>query len=174
MQNKGKFETVYTGSRTAFSGHRGSTNFLATCSCGQVLWESHFCTFPQPRFSNCSQYSFPLLSESLFYATSLLRKTYISTCFHQPKGIWRVLLVLPKKGKMKLAFSSCFAARRYRGSATLISESSAAKLLPWELPSTSQHQAAVALNCVCEHLCFISIFLVGYFLGLGTLKNFLI
>ena len=29
------------------------------------------------------------------------------------------------------------------------------KLLPWELHSASQHQAARALNCVCEHLCFI-------------------
>nr|XP_031305031.1 E3 ubiquitin-protein ligase RNF13 isoform X2 [Camelus dromedarius] len=30
----------------------------------------------------------------------------------------------------------------------------APQLLPWELHSAPQHQAAVASNCVCEHLCF--------------------
>ena len=32
----------------------------------------------------------------------------------------------------------------------------AAKLLPQELYSASQLQAATDLDCVCEHLCFIS------------------
>ncbi|EPY73163.1 mitochondrial folate transporter/carrier [Camelus ferus] len=34
------------------------------------------------------------------------------------------------------------------------------QLLSWELHSASQHQAAIALNCVCEHLCFIWIYFV--------------
>lgn len=33
------------------------------------------------------------------------------------------------------------------------------KGLPWESHSVvSQHQAVISLNCVCEHLCFISIY----------------
>lgn len=47
----------------------------------------------------------------------------------------------------------------------LSSYSSAAKLLPWELHSASQHQAATALNCVSEHLCFISIYFGTLFFG---------
>ena len=35
-----------------------------------------------------------------------------------------------------------------------------AKLLPWEPHSASQHHVVIALNCVCEHLCFISIYFV--------------
>ena len=35
------------------------------------------------------------------------------------------------------------------------SESGTTRLLPLEL---TQHQASVALNCACEHLCFILIF----------------
>lgn len=37
-------------------------------------------------------------------------------------------------------------------------ESSPTKLLPWDLHSAHQHQAGIALRCVCEHLCFISIY----------------
>ena len=37
-------------------------------------------------------------------------------------------------------------------------ESVTAKLLPGEPHSASQHQASIALNCVCEHLCSVSIY----------------
>ena len=39
-------------------------------------------------------------------------------------------------------------------------ERGTAKLLPQELRSASQLQTAIALNCVCEHLCFISFYFV--------------
>ena len=39
-------------------------------------------------------------------------------------------------------------------------ESGTAKLLPRELRSASQHQATIALDCVHEHLCFISVYFV--------------
>ena len=39
------------------------------------------------------------------------------------------------------------------------SQSGATRLLVWKL-HTASHQATVALNCVCEHLCFISIYFV--------------
>ncbi|XP_042099629.1 endoplasmic reticulum junction formation protein lunapark isoform X4 [Ovis aries] len=42
----------------------------------------------------------------------------------------------------------------------LSSKSGTTKLLPWELHSASHHQAAIALNFVCEHLCFVSIYFV--------------
>ena len=41
-------------------------------------------------------------------------------------------------------------------------QSGTTKLLPLELDSASLHQAAIALNCVSEHLCFI----LTYFLHL--------
>lgn len=62
------------------------------------------------------------------------------------------------------------------------------KLLPCELRSAPQHQAAVALDCVCEHLClYLDLFGASVskmcpkvlekpkrscILGLGMLKNF--
>ena len=52
----------------------------------------------------------PHFSEGLIYATSLLRKSYVSTCFCLPKEIWRGFLLLQKKCKMKIAFSICFIA----------------------------------------------------------------
>ena len=44
---------------------------------------------------------------------------------------------------------------------TLSRESGPAKLLPG-IPT--QHQAAIALNCVCEHLYYISIYFIFYFI----------
>ena len=44
------------------------------------------------------------------------------------------------------AASSC------RGRVCPSRETDIAKLLPQELHAASQHQAALALNCVCEHL----------------------
>ena len=52
--------------------------------------------------------------------------------------------------KATIAFSVCFAASYYRGSAQLSSKSGTAKLLPWELHSASWASSPIALNCVCE------------------------
>ena len=55
----------------------------------------------------------PHFSEGLIYATSLLRKSYVSTCFCLPKEIWRGFFAFTKKKKrwkMKIAFSICFTA----------------------------------------------------------------
>ena len=59
---------------------------------------------------------------------------------------------------------------------------STTKSSPQDLHLASQHQAFLALNHVCEHLCFISTYFVhllgrcvteepqrGYFVGLGVL-----
>ncbi|CAD7668980.1 unnamed protein product [Nyctereutes procyonoides] len=48
----------------------------------------------------------------------------------------------------------------YGDSAHPTSKRGPAKRLPWALHSASQQQAAIALNSVCEHLCFISIYFV--------------
>ena len=58
---------------------------------------------------------------------------------------------------MKIALRVCFAAAVTEVARTPSSESGPAKLLPQEPPSASQHQAAMAVSCVCGHLCFISI-----------------
>lgn len=54
----------------------------------------------------------------------------------------------------------CFAPSFYRGSANTHTTPLALRVTlpgssPRELLSASQHQAAMVLNCVCEHLCFI-------------------
>lgn len=55
-------------------------------------------------------------------------------------------------------FSIGFAASCYRGSSNPGSNSGTANLLCLELHSICQHQAAIALNCVYEHLYFIWIY----------------
>ena len=63
-----------------------------------------------------------------------------------------------KKGqKAKIVFSVCFPASCCIGSEHSCRERGPTKLLPWEPHSASKHQIVRALNCVCEHLCFISI-----------------
>ena len=57
-------------------------------------------------------------------------------------------------------FSVCFPASCCRSSEHSCRERGPAKLLPWEPRSASQHQVVIALNCVCEHLCVISIYFV--------------
>ena len=61
-----------------------------------------------------------------------------------------------KRQKLKLAFSICFAESSYTGSAH------PAQSAPYQLfpGNHSQHQAIVALNCVCEHLFFILVYFV--------------
>lgn len=55
-----------------------------------------------------TKYRFPPLSDSSLYATSLLQKAYVSTCFHGPKEIRGGFLLL----KVQVAFSICRAASR--------------------------------------------------------------
>ena len=57
-------------------------------------------------------------------------------------------------------FSICFVASVIEAAHSLSSASGAAKLLPWELHSASQHQAIITLNCIHEHLCLILIYFV--------------
>ncbi|CAD7670387.1 unnamed protein product [Nyctereutes procyonoides] len=51
----------------------------------------------------------------------------------------------------------CLAASHYRGSAPGAVRVALASSLPG---NCTQHQAAIALNCICEHLCFISMYFV--------------
>lgn len=62
---------------------------------------------------------------------------------------------MEKGQKVKVALGVCFEGQCYRGSKNLW-----AKLLPWDLHSVSQHQVPTALNGVCKHLCFVSIYFV--------------
>lgn len=95
----------------------------------------------------------------------------------------RIHAFMKKKAKTK--FSICFAASHYRGS----TRSRAAREAPpsSSLGNAAPHPATRALDCVCEHLCFILIFVVplrkmcskiserprrGYFWGPRALKNF--
>ena len=61
---------------------------------------------------------------------------------------------------MTIAVSICSAVRLSGAASTLNSGSDTTKLLPPEMHSASQRQAAIALNCVCGHLCLNLIYFV--------------
>lgn len=103
-------------------------------------------------FTACN-YKYPPLLENLLYAASILRKTYISMFLL--KEIYRGFLFLWGKQRQK-AFNIRFAVSYCRSSTHSSSKNGPATQLPWELYSASQHQAVIALKCVCEHLFFIS------------------
>lgn len=63
--------------------------------------------------------------------------------FANRKKSKREFLLLWKKAKSEKRIQHLFAASCYGGSA---------KVLPWDLHSSSQHQTIIVLNCVCEHL----------------------
>ena len=74
---------------------------------------------------------------------------------------------------MKITFSICLQ-QTFIGAAHIQSgENGTTQLLPWKTNSASQYPAAIALNCVCEHLCFISVYFV-YLLGRCVLEELLI
>lgn len=105
---------------------------------------------------NNSKYRVPPLSESSFY-TLFLRKT--SKNLHQylfsltERNQTRIFAL---KKKVKIAFSVLLQQAITKGARAPSSESGAATLLPQELHCASEDQVAMAPNCVCEHLCFIS------------------
>lgn len=105
-------------------------------------------------FTACN-YKYPPLLENLLYAASILRKTYISMFLL--KEIYRGFLFLWGKQRQK-AFNIRFAVSYCRSSTHSSSKNGPATQLPWELYSASQHQAVIALKCVCEHLRFILIY----------------
>lgn len=82
-------------------------------------------------------------------------KQYVSSLTKRNlKGIF-----LTKKGENSIQHLSCSESTSpSTGSVHHSSKSGPAKLLPLELHSASQHQAAIALNCACEHMCFILIY----------------
>jgi len=87
---------------------------------------------------------------------------------HQPLvfGNWKKskenFCFYKERQKAKIAFSVCFAMSHYGGSARPEhrGKSGPIELLPQEIHSTSQYPVARALNCVCEHLCFVLIYSV--------------
>lgn len=103
-----------------------------------------------------TQYRYRLLFDFChFVFTKDLHSYRFSLTKRNPK---RIIAVMKKGKKWKVGFSLCFAVSRYRG-----------RTHPqhWEwthqapslrtIYSASQHQATTALNCICEHLCFIFI-----------------
>ena len=128
----------------------------------------------------------PLL-KSLLDAPWLLQKTCISTCFCKPHETWRGFALLLENAKSENRVRCWFCRELLQRQQTMSSERGPVQLFSQELHSASQHQAARALNCVSNHLCFISIdfahllarcvlryhkSLRSYFGGLGTLNIF--
>lgn len=93
------------------------------------------------------------------YATLLLQKTYIITFLANRKNLNKIFASIKKPSKAKIVVRISFAVSSYRSFMYCSRDSSAAKLLLGASLSisASRHQT---MNCVCEHLCFISIYLV--------------
>lgn len=100
------------------------------------------CTQVFPYFSKVRWHHFTY-TKDLHYHFFLLTKRNLKKIF-----------VFRKNGEVKLAFSVCFA-MCLLGVCTIGSDTT--KLVPKELHFASQHLVTIALNCVCEQLCFISI-----------------
>lgn len=107
----------------------------------------------------------PPLQSRLCHLT--FTKNLLLYLFYESKEIWGGLLLLPKKRQeVEIEFSICLALSRYRALCT-----GAVRVAP---PSSfprncAQPWAAIALNCVCERLCFISIYFV-HLLARGVLR----
>ena len=97
-----------------------------------------------------------LFFQSLLYSALLLWKIYISTFANLKKS--KDFHFHEKK--VKSESSVCFAAALIETAHTLNWKTGTTKLLLWKLCPASCRQAAIPLNCVCEHLCFISIYFV--------------
>ena len=74
---------------------------------------------------------------------------------------------------MKITFSICLQQAFIGAAHTQSGENGTTQLLLLKTCSASQHRAAIALNRVCEHLCFISVYFV-YLLGRRVLEELLL
>jgi len=98
--------------------------------------------------------------ESSHYTTSLLWEIYTSTCFGSQKKFTE-FFVFTKKLKSENSFQHlCCSGLLTEAVCARSSKSGPSKLLALELHSVSQHEAAIPLNFICEHLYFISIYCV--------------
>ena len=109
--------------------------------------------------SNTSEVSILICFMPCFWKVHIIHPTL---CFYKTPTLVPVFASEKKleedfhlyQKRAKIAFNICFAVSCYRGSAQQSIESGPAKVFPRELHSTSQHQGAIVLNYVCEHLCF--------------------
>lgn len=94
------------------------------------------------------------LSKNSLHATLLLGKMYDNACFHQLKQIQERCLLFQRNRKSESSIQHLFQrqcpAQEARGTTNF---------LPLNLHSESQNQGPRVLNCVCELLCFTSIYL---------------
>ena len=65
-----------------------------------------------------------------------------------------------KKERSKIGIQHLFSSELLQRPGAQSGKSGLTELLPWKLLSESQHPAAVAFSCVCEHLCFILMYFV--------------
>ena len=107
-----------------------------------------------------TEYRYPLLFKSSLYATSLLQKTYISTCFFtSPKISEGDFCFYEKRPPAKTAFTVSFAGIHYRGSAHPEQQERPCQAPSQELHSPSQHQASTA-STVSGSICALSWFIL--------------
>jgi len=94
------------------------------------------------------------LKFALSHCVFVKRPTSVPVCADQKKSTEDFWL-LWKRQKAETAFSVCLAVSRVGGRTHSNSERGAPQRLPRELHSASQPPAPRALNCVCEHVCFL-------------------
>lgn len=99
------------------------------------------------------------LFESSRYTTSLLRKTLVPV-FANRKTFEEDFCFYEKKRKVKIAISICFAASCFTNSTHPEQEEWHHQAPSLGIALSISPSNPIDLNCVCEHLCFISTYFV--------------
>lgn len=98
-----------------------------------------------------TEYRYPLL-----YATSLFRLIWVPVFANQKKSE-EDFRFYEKGRKAKIVFSCLFCRSNFRGGAHFEQGEQPRQAPSLQPPWASQHEALIALKCVCEHLRFVSI-----------------
>ena len=106
-------------------------------------------------------YQYLLLFRKVCFTPLHFTKDLVSTCFHLTERNPKRTFTFMKIGEKQKQHSAFVLQQALTEAAnTPSSENDTAKLLPYQLHSVPEHQNAIALNGVCEHLCLISVYLV--------------
>lgn len=104
-------------------------------------------------------YRYPPLVESVMYTTCFYKRPNWVCCYPPSPKNPACFHFYEKRRKVKIASSVCFAVSElFKGphtpQAARMHRQTPSPGTTWSIP------AATALNCACEHLCFISIYFV--------------
>lgn len=125
--------------------HLNLSVFHLSCSCAQSIKIEFL-------FQKCYT-GIPHSSKVCIMPLSFYEISTLVTVFVSWKTSKENFCFCKKRWNVKIGFSISFVVNHYTGSGY-------PKHLPRKLLSASQCQATITLNCVCDHLCFISVYFV--------------